>query len=398
MPAAAKSAVLILVALILAACASSAALQRDAVPEPLVADAKVPGYGKIRYWGDAAASFTEADINLRFEQFKAEARRDPAILNHPGRAMTISGGGSNGAFGAGVLVGLSEAGRRPSYDIVTGVSTGSLIAPFAFLGPPYDEELRRAYTTISLKNVGRQNSIFTILGGESLASNDPLRQLVHTYVSDRMLVDIAAEYAKGRRLYIGTTNLDAERPVIWDATKIAASDEPGKRQLFEDILVASAAIPGVFPPMRIKVVADGKAYDEMHVDGGTTNQVFLLPPGLSIAEIRKSQHINRGLELYILRNGKTSPEYSVVEPKLASIAGKSIGALIKTQGNGDLYRLYVQAKREGIDYNLISIPDSFTLKEKEPFDPDYMKALYAEGYKIGRSGVSWQKYPPGLVN
>jgi len=136
----------------------------------------------------------------------------------------------------------------------------------------------------------------------------------------------------------------------------------------------------------------------MHVDGGTTNQVFLLPPGFSIGTARKNYGVTRKLELYISRNGKTSPEYRVVKPRFAAIAGKSISALIKTRGNGDLYRLYVQAKRDNIDYNLISIPDSVTLKEKEPFDPDYMKAVYAEGYRIGRSGVAWQKRPPGLVN
>jgi hypothetical protein len=165
----------LLIALMLAACASSAALDRHPVPEPLVAAAVVPGYSNIRFWGDDASSVSQEEIGLRYRQFWAEAKRNPSMLKRPGRALTISGGGSNGAFGAGVLVGLTEAGQRPEYDLVTGISTGSLVAPFALLGPPYDEELRRAYTTISFKDVGVRNGIFEILGGDALVSNDPLR-------------------------------------------------------------------------------------------------------------------------------------------------------------------------------------------------------------------------------
>lgn len=389
---------LVALPLTLAACAGSATVDqlRDPVPEALVERASVPHYGKIRYWGDDGASIPPEVFSLRREQMLKAAARDPSILDQPTTMLTVSGGGSNGAFGAGLLVGWTATGQRPKFDLVTGISTGSLTAPFAFLGPPYDEELRQAYTTISTENILKRRGIFAILGGQSIASNDPLRKLVESYVTDHMVDDIAAEHAKGRRLLIGTTNIDAERPVIWDIGQIASSGVAGRRQLIADILVASAAIPGVFPPVRLTVTADGKTLDELHVDGGTSNQVFLLPADVTFKKLDSRFKNKRIRKLYIIRNGKTYPEYSQVKPVLASVAGKALASLTKTQGIGDLYRMYAQTSRDGVDYNLISMPESFTMKEPKPFDPAYMEALYGLGYDIGRNGIPWQKTPPGL--
>jgi predicted patatin/cPLA2 family phospholipase len=382
----------------LAGCAGSSVVEdlRSPVPETLVPMAAVPGYGKIRFWGDSAASFTAEDLELRREQMVALAEADPSVLRTPVRALTISGGGSDGAFGAGLLVGWSDSGKRPSFDIVTGISTGSMIAPLAFLGRSYDPLLKSVYSTISGKDVYRKKNIFAIVGSESVASNEPLRQTIAGIVTDRMLAEVAREHSKGRRLFIGTTNIDAERPVIWDMGAIASSDAPGKRKLFQDIILASAAIPGVFPPVRINVTADGQAYDELHVDGGTSNQVFLLPAGLTVKAIEKRYGTARKKQLFIIRNAKTSPQYSAVKPKLSSLAGKSISSLIRTQGIGDLYRLYLQSQRGNIDFNLISIPESFSPKESTPFDPAYMRALVDEGYRMGLNGIPWQKHPPGF--
>ena len=395
-----RSLLCVAMVLMLAACAGSSAVDelRSPVPELLVPSAAIPGYGKIRYWGDSAESFTSQDLDLFYAQRAAIAKADPSILKSPARAITISGGGSNGAFGAGLLVGWSKTGKRPSFDIVTGISTGSMIAPMAFLGQSYDPLLEKSYSTISGKDVYKKKGVFAIIGSESIASNEPLRNMVASIVSDQMIAEVAQEHAKGRRLYVGTTNIDAERPVIWDMGAIASSAEPNKRELFQDIIVASAAIPGMFPPVRINVTAQGQTYDELHVDGGTSNQVFLFPAGLSVKAMDKRYGIHRKKQLFVLRNARTSPEYSAVKPKLASLVGKSISSLIKTQGIGDLYRLYVQAQRDGIDFNLISIPEEFTLKETAPFDQAYMKSLFDEGYRIGTSGIEWQKSPPGFRN
>ena len=393
-----KSVLVLCVALILSACASSATVDklRTPVPETLVATATLPGYGKIRYWGDDGSSIAPEVFERRREQILKAAELDPTLLNQPTTMLTVSGGGSNGAFGAGLLVGWTATGSRPKFDLVTGISTGSLTAPFAFLGPPYDERLRDAFTTISGEDVMKRRGVLSILGGQSVASNDPLRRMVEGYVTDQMVNDIAREHAKGRRLLIGTTNIDADRPVIWDIGEIATSGMPDRRQLIANILVASAAIPGIFPPVRLTVTADGKTYDELHVDGGTSNQVFLLPANLTIKQLDPRFKNKRIRKLYIIRNAKTTPEYSQVKPVLASVVGKALASLTKTQGIGDLYRMYTQAQRDHMDFNLISIPENFTMKEPKPFDTAYMVALYRRGYELGHTNIPWQKVPPGL--
>ena len=374
----------------LAACTGTAMeFLRDPVPEPLVTSTVVPGYSHIRFWGDDAGSISQA-VTAEF----ASQQRVTKNMSQNRSFLAVSGGGSNGAFGAGVLFGWTAAGTRPEFTIVTGISTGSLIAPFAFLGPPYDEKLKASYTEVSGKDIYEKQGLLQIIGTKSMTDNTPLRALVSSYVTDQMVADLAREHLRGRRLLIGTTNLDAERPVIWDIGAIAASEVPTRRQLIRDVLVASASIPGVFPPVNIKVVADGKEYDEMHVDGGTSNQAFLFPSNFSVSDFDKSTGLKRKRTLYVLRNGKVTPEYSVVKPKLVAIVGKSISSLIKTQGIGDLYRMYANAKRDGIAFRAVWVPETFTMKEPEPFDPEYMNALFEIGYKMGQEGIPWAKAPP----
>jgi predicted patatin/cPLA2 family phospholipase len=383
----------------LAACAStSLEALRNPVPEPLVVQAGVPGYSQIRFWGDDGTGLTEDAIHERLLQLTETAKTNPNISSTNLKFLTISGGGSNGAFGAGLLVGWTSTKKRPSFDVVTGISTGSLIAPFAFLGSSHDEDLREAYTGITGKNIYRKKGILRALTSESAADNAPLRNLVAKYVDDRLVAEIATEHSKGRRLLIGTTNIDAERPVIWDIGSIATSSETGRTELIRDILVASASIPGIFPPIRLTVTADGKTYDEMHVDGGTSNQLFLMPSNFSASAIDKATNVKRKRTLYIIRNGKVGPEWSAVKPKLTAIAGKSVSSLIKTQGIGDLYRIYTSAKRDGVGYNAIWVPDSFDMKESEPFDPDYMNALFDLGHTTAQNGIKWSKVPPGYID
>jgi hypothetical protein len=164
--------------------------------------------------------------------------------------------------------------------------------------------------------------------------------------------------------------------------------------LIQDILVASASIPGVFPPVNIKVVAEGRTYDEIHVDGGTSNQAFLFPSHFSLRDVDRKSGVSRSRTVYVIRNGKVSPQYSVVKPKISAIVGKSISSLIKTQGIGDLYRMYANARRDGMTFKAIWIPETFTRVEPEPFNRDYMNALFAVGYDMGRSGIPWASTPP----
>ncbi len=380
-----------LLVVMLAACAGPTVDSlRDPVPEPLVNSTSVPGYSHIRYWGDDGAALTTAMLN------EIAAQQKVAGLSTTVRDfLSISGGGSNGAFGAGLLSGWTKTGNRPEFTVVTGVSTGSLIAPFAYLGPPYDDLLTEAYTQISGQDVFRRKRVLSIIGAASVADNTPLRQLVARYVTDQMVADIAVQNARGRKLLVGTTNLDAGRPVVWDIGAIAQSGVHGRIQLIQDILVASSSIPGVFPPVKIKVVADGQTFDEMHVDGGTSNQAFMFPSNFSV-KTQDKRLARNGIKrtLYVIRNGRVMQDYKMVKPRLASIVGRSISTLITTQGIGDLYRMYANAMRDGITFKAIWVPESFRMQEAEPFDPAYMKALYKVGLEMGRTGIPWATQPP----
>ena len=379
------------------ASACVAAFPRDSVPQQYASTAEVPGYRHdIRVWGDTYSSYpNQRLVRLRDERLKA-SKTDPSINMRELNALTLSGGGSSGAFGAGIVVGWTKAGTRPKFDIVTGISAGALIAPFAFLGPAYDDELTAAFTTVTDTNIYIKRGLLAALSDGSFASNAPLAKLLDAHVTDRMLDEIAREYSKGRRLFVGTSNLDADRAVFWDMGAIAASGRPDRKQLFKEVILASTSIPGIFPPVYLRVTADGKTYHEMHVDGGTTNEVFLMPAGLTLGEIEKTFHTRVKAHLYVIRNGRTTPEYSSVKTSLPSIAEKAVSSLIKTQGIGDLYRLYAIAKRDGIDYNYIDIPADFTFEPKTPFDNKFMQGLYQTGYDMSRSGVPWKKAPPGF--
>jgi Patatin-like phospholipase len=195
--------------------------------------------------------------------------------------LAVSGGGENGAFGAGLLCGWSEHGDRPVFDWVTGVSTGALTAPFAFLGSAYDAKLREVYTGITAKDVLRERSLIAAFTDDAFADNAPLFATLSHYLDQQMLADLAKAYNEGRLLLVGTSDLDAQQGVIWNIGAIAASGHPRARDTIARILLASAAIPGAFPPTMFDVTLDGKPYQEMHVDGGAFAQAFLYPPSLT---------------------------------------------------------------------------------------------------------------------
>ncbi len=378
------------------ACASSDAL-RDPVPKGLVDRATVDNLEGIRFWGDAPPgtyrSIAEARIAQLEKKYGASGLKGKKVAVE---SLSLSGGGDDGAFGAGLLVGWSESGTRPEFEIVTGISTGSMIAPMAFLGPRYDGMLKEAYTTVSSKQLVKTQVLSALLGSsDGLADPRPLANMIARYTSQKMLEEIAAEYRKGRFLLIGTTNLDAQRPVIWDIGALANSGRPDALQLMRKIILASASVPGALPPVELKVAADGKFYDEMHVDGGVTRQVFLYPPGFEPEIIDEALGWKPARRAYIIRNGKVSPEFAVTKAKLLPITSRSISTLIKTQGVGDLYQIYLTTKRDRVDYNLTYIPADFAMQSKSAFDKAYMNALFKLGYSLGRAGMKWEKSPPG---
>lgn len=385
----------ILGALVCALTACAMAVPRNAVPEQLYSDAVVPGMSPdIRFWGDAPAGQLENQVRDKVKQMRARFARSgrPRTLNY----LALSGGGEDGAFGAGLLAGWTKHGTRPKFEIVTGVSTGSMIAPFAFLGPAWDEKLERAYTLTSIDDVSRPTVLAGLFGGASITDNKPLADMIASFADEEMLQAIAAEHRTGRRLLIGTTNLDAQRPVIWDIGKIANSGQSDALELFRKVLLASAGVPGVFPPTFFEVEAGAETYDEIHVDGGVTSQVFLFPTQVRPKRYDAQFGYRFKRRIFVIRNSKVTPEPEVVEAKLIKISSRSIFTIIKAQGIGDLIRIYAQAMRDGIDYNLAYIPPGFIGKAERPFDQAYMQELFKVGYELGRRGYRWNKQPPVL--
>jgi predicted acylesterase/phospholipase RssA len=312
--------------------------------------------------------------------------------------LALSGGGANGAFGSGLLCGWSDSGLRPEFKVVTGISTGALIAPFAFLGPDHDATIEHFYTTISTEDILRPRGILAGLTHNALADSEPLQELLAEVVDHAIMEAIAAEHEKGRILLIGTADLDAERAVIWNLGVIAASDHPEALRLMRDVLLASASIPAAFPPVMFDVHAGGDTYQEMHVDGGARTQVFLYPPSFRLEDAAGGRLPPRDRVLYVIRNSRIIPIRQQVEPRTLAIAARAIDSLISSQGIGDLYRIYTETQRDQIEFNLAYIPEAFERVSDEPFDPKYMQALFDLGYQMASEGYPWEKKPPGLAS
>jgi predicted acylesterase/phospholipase RssA len=389
------SAVGVFVALALALQACASVPPRNAVPEELVDQATVPGGPTARMWGDELP--TNIDERLEILAGQLVANGDEDVLTRRNYYLSISGGGADGAFGAGLLKGWTESGTRPEMWIVTGISTGALIAPFAFIGSSYDDELESLYTTMSTSDLVKKRSLLKGLTGDALADSSPLHELLQKYIDEEMIEEIAQEYARGRRLLIGTTNLDAKRPVIWNIGAIAAVGTAESAQLIRDLMLASASIPGVFPPVRITVQVGEQKYDELHVDGGVSSQVFLYPAQLDLRTAAAELPVTGDQSMYVIRNSILQPRWSAVTPKLRPVAVASISTLIRTQGMGDLYRLYLGAKRDNLAFRLAYIPGSFDLEAEEAFDPKYMRELFDLAYELARDGYDWETSPPGVA-
>jgi predicted patatin/cPLA2 family phospholipase len=390
-----SNAVGVLVALALALQACVSVPPRNAVPENLIEQATVPGGPTARFWGDARP----VDIEARFDIFRSQlaASADADVYTRPRHYLSISGGGADGAFGAGLLKGWSESGTRPEMWFVTGISTGALIAPFAFIGSDYDDELEDLFTTLSTKDLVKKRSLIAGLTSDALADTSPMREVLQKHIDPELIEEIAEEYAKGRRLFIGTTNLDAKRPVIWNIGAIAAEGTDESAQLIRDVMLASASIPGMFPPVRITVRVGDDEYDEMHVDGGVSSQVFLFPAQINARIGAAKLGLTSEQTLYVIRNGILEPRWSEVKPKLGPVVFTSIMTLIRTQGMGDLYRIYLGAKRDEMPYRLAYIPGDFDIEPEEDFDPNYMQALFDLAYELSRDGYDWATSPPGIA-
>ncbi|MCK4839980.1 MAG: patatin-like phospholipase family protein, partial [Desulfobulbaceae bacterium] len=363
---------------------AGAPTRKSPVPAQLISKVGIEGIPEARFWGDEwprfsierFATFSSADFQKFF----------PGVYNKPHNYLAISGGGANGAFGAGLFAGWTAFGTRPEFFMVTGISTGALTAPFAFLGSEYDALLKQVYTTTSTKDIMKKRGIISAIFSDSMADTTPLKKLLAKYVTIDVVKAIAREHRRGRRLYVGTVNLDAGRSVIWSIGAIAASDHPGKLELIHEILRASAAIPVAFPPIAITVENNGRKYEELHVDGGTGSQGFVYPASADWKQITKKLKAQGNPKVYVIRNSFMEPDYQGINRSLVPIANRSIDSLIRTQGVGDLYQIFALCKRDGNDFNLAYIPETFTEEPSEGFDPVYMGKLYELGYQMALKG------------
>ena len=386
---------LIAISFVVSAVGCVSVPERHPLPPNLIKQASIPSVPHARFWGDEWPAVSK-EMFVTFSD--AELRQYyPSIYAKPHNYLAISGGGAKGAFGAGLLLGWTATGERPEFTMVTGISTGALTAPFAFLGPDYDDDLKILYTTTNTSDIVRKRNLISAVFSDSMADTTPLQDLIAKYIDAEMIDAIAREYKKGRRLFIGTVNLDAGRAVTWNIGVIAASDYPHKVALIHDVLRASAAIPIAFPPVVITVEAEGQQYDEMHVDGGTASQVFVYPEAMDWRLITQKLKVQGEPHVYVIRNSFLDPDYQGINRSLLPIAKRTIYSLIRTQGVGDLYQIYAMCVRDGNDFNLAYIPSDFTDEPIEDFDPVYMKKLLDRGYQMAMDGYPWEKAPPGFT-
>jgi hypothetical protein len=364
-------------ALALAGCASVA---RIPYTQQEQSTAAISGIPNARLWADDPSAIATA----RRSVVSRVALKQPTVL-------ALSGGGANGAFGAGLLSGWSARGTRPQFTFVTGASSGALIAPFAFLGAGYDETLRSVFASGEMANLLQTDGLAGFFG-TGIFKTAPLRDLIARHVDAELLKAIAQEYRAGRRLYVVTTNLDAQRTAIWDMGKIAASDDPGALDLFRNILTASASIPGLFSPVLIDVEAEGRRFAEMHVDGGVTTNILVVPEGVLTSGTPLFAP-NARPKVYIVMNGKLAPEFEVVEPATLPIVTRSFETSVRANTRSTLLAAYQFAKGRNWEFNLASIDSQYPTSQSIGFDTPYMRALFEYGFQMGRTGQPWRSKP-----
>jgi hypothetical protein len=390
--------VLLVLSLALAGCG---ALPRNGVPSELMSGATIPGMPDVRAPAGLLSTVMARDMAESFAQESASdflAMADGTVL-YP--HLALSGGGANGAFGAGFLNGWSSTGKRPTFKVVTGVSTGALMAPFAFLGPARDVALHEFYTTTRSRDIFALGAFLStvreLLFGEGIADTSPLVTLIARHIDEDFLHEIALAHQSGRRLYIGTVDLDSQRFIIWNMGLIAISGHPDALPLFRRVMLASAAIPVAFSPVFFEVEAAGRRYDEMHVDGGVAAQVFYSGGLFSARELR--QKAGRGTareDIYVIHNGQLAAHTATTRRSVPDIARRTFKAAGISAVIGDLFRIYALALREHSGYHWITIPEGINLAGNEIFDPVVMQQLYDVGYEIARAGPPWNILPPGV--
>ncbi|MBY5815455.1 alpha/beta hydrolase [Rhizobium leguminosarum] len=367
--------------LMLALLAGCMAPDRIAYSPKAAANANIEGFGDIRTYADTGRQLPDARAWLAVPR-----RKD---VNY----LVLSGGGAGGAFSVGALKAWSDRKERPEFDIVSGVSTGALIAPLAFLGPTYDDTLVELYTSGVAKELVDADFLPKGLLGPSLLKQEPLRRMVERHLTQNILKKIAAEHRRGRRLLVLTSNLDSQRPVIWNMGAIANSGRPDALKLFQDVIIASASIPGIFPAVLIKAEAGGQEFEEMHSDGGTSSQILTIPEGWMASPQQAAWPKGLKLNMYVIVNNALMPEFLTTTNNTLAVMARASSALIKSQTRSALVATYVYAQKNGIRFRVASIDRHIPYKMTDPFNTSYMHAAYNLGYAKMASGTLWKDQP-----
>ncbi len=364
-----------------------------APPELTRASGLVPLTG-----GDPESEAVEVELLRSFANQSRTSNAPGSPADKPRKFLALSGGGMYGAYSVGVLCGWSATGTRPTFDVVTGVSTGGLIATYAFLGIDYDRQLAVLYTTMTDRDIFRRRRVPAVLWNDSAATTEPLQKLIASQVDDRTLCEVAKAHNSGRRLYVGTTNIDTRRLVIWDMGAIAASGRPDAKELYRKVLLASTSVPGFFPPVPIEVEVNGKTFTEMHVDGGATTGVFLRASTLhaNMDALKNGQKPLAGSDAYVIVAGKLYSDPSCTDRRTVKIGASGLESLLYSQTRSELFRIYALCLLGGINYHLAAIPEDYkTGSDAMSFDPEEMKRLYEAGYLAATGNVAWRDTPPG---
>jgi hypothetical protein len=362
----------------MAACSG---LARKDPPLPLYAAALPPGFPSSVRW---AGEMPRQDfINRLAPQ-----------LRHIGRSakdgrpdiLVLSGGGVGGAFGAGVLSGWSRLGTRPSFEVVTGVSAGALIAPFAFLGPAWDAPMVEAFSAPRTRRLLRPRWLAAPFGA-SLYQGKPLRELVDSFVTERLLRAVAAESSKGRLLLVATTDLDSEQTVVWNMGAIAERGGSAALKLFRDVLTASASVPGFFPPVLIHVEAAGRVFDEMHVDGGTTAPLLFAPGMMSVLSDRFVPL--RGGNVYMVVDGQLREPLRITPVRTMPIFLRGLTAALDSDMRSRLALAYSFSRRHGMRLRVTVVPADYPYRSLLDFGPSEIKALFDYGRRCAFQRRAW---------
>jgi predicted patatin/cPLA2 family phospholipase len=322
-----------------------------------------------------------------------------AGMRPPRNILALSSGGLYGAYASGFLSGWSDSGSRPEFDVVTGVSTGALIAPLAFLGSEFDDRMQQLYTGIRAEDVFKIRAWVTIPFKDAVASSAPLRKLIETQVTPQMMERVAAEHRKGRRLYVGTTNLNTRRLVVWDMGAIAQRPCPEGCNLFRDVLLASCSVPGMLPPVQFSVDVDGQKVTELHADGGVSSQIFVPSVVFKTASRGGAAESESNGNLFAVVSGKLYPDANPVKQSILPILGATTGTIMYAHCRAELMSLYGQAKLAGMKYHLgalrqdliINVDTSLTFNQEE------MTKLYGEGVRDGVGGPRWRYDPTDIT-